>query len=84
MMAAAVPGSLVCDNPSVKGRIVFGLIAVTILACGAMICLHGFRKAAGEPVLNDTTGPLLTLGVVAVAVTTWIGGIPTLRQKKPR
>ena len=59
-------------------------VFATILACGAMICLHGFRKEAGEPLLNDSTGPLFTLGVIGLAVTTWIGGIPSLRQKKPR
>ena len=84
MVAASVPGSLVCDNPSVKGRIVFGVTALTILGCGAVICVHGFSKAAGEPLLNETTGPMFTLGMMALAVTTWIGGIPSLRQEKPR
>ncbi|HEY1123716.1 MAG TPA: hypothetical protein VGE67_19015, partial [Haloferula sp.] len=84
MVAASVPGSMVCDNPSVKGRVVFGLMALTILGCGAAICFHGFRKAAGEPLLDDTTAPLFTFGMMALAVTTWIGGIPSLRQEKPR
>jgi tetratricopeptide (TPR) repeat protein len=84
MMAAAVPGSLVCNNPSLKGRIVFGLITATVVSCGAIICFHGLRKAAGEPLLNETTGPLFTLGILAVAITTWIGAIPSLRQERPR
>jgi len=84
MMVAAVPGSLVFDNPSVKGRVIFGLLASTVVSCGAVICIHGFRKAADEPLLNDTTAKFLMLGLIAGAVTTWIGGIPTLRREKRR
>jgi tetratricopeptide (TPR) repeat protein len=84
MMAAAVPGSLVCGNPSAKGRVLFALITAAVVTCGTVICIHGFRKAAGEPLLNDTTGPLFTLGLLAVAITTWIGAIPALRRERPR
>jgi tetratricopeptide (TPR) repeat protein len=84
MMAAAVPGSLVCGNPSVKGRVLFGLITASVVTCGAIICIHGFRKEAGEPLLNDSTGPLFMLAILAVAITTWIGAIPALRRERPR
>ncbi|MCW1886439.1 tetratricopeptide repeat protein [Luteolibacter flavescens] len=84
MIGASIPGSLIFDNPSVKGRIVFGLTTLTILGCGALICLHDFRRAVHEPLMNDATGKMLTVALVALAATTWIGGIPALRRGKVR
>lgn len=83
LMGAAVPASLVFENPSVKGRVVFGLVAATVIACGAMVCILSLGSAPGEPLINGQTGSYFTVAILGVAVTTWIGGIRSLREKKP-
>jgi tetratricopeptide (TPR) repeat protein len=84
MMAAAVPASLVFDNPSLKGRIVFGLTALTVVGCGFMVWFHSLGKGPDQPLLEGSGDGYFTVALVAVALTTWIGGIPSLRQESPR
>lgn len=84
MMGAAVPGSMVFDNPSQKGRMVFGSLTVAVLACGALLCVFTSGKAPGEKLLDDRAGPLFVLGVAGIMATTWIGGIHALRNEAPR
>lgn len=84
MMGAAVPGSLVCDNPSVKGRLVFGASTLTVVGCGFMVWFHSLGKTEDQPLLDETSNPFFTVAILAVALTTWIGGISSLRHAKPR
>jgi tetratricopeptide (TPR) repeat protein len=71
VMGAAVPGSLVCDNPSWKGRWLFGATTLFVIAMGALAAAGG---GAGY----------VSAAVLAVALTSWIGGIPTLRRAAAR
>ncbi len=84
MMAAAVPGSMVFDNPSNKGRLLFTGITLTVLACGAGIALRASGKSPGDPVLDATSGRFLLIGALAVMATTWIGGVKALRHAPPQ
>lgn len=84
LMGAAVPGSMVFDNPSTKGRMLFGAITATVLVCGTLVCLHTYGKAPGEKLLDAHSGPPFSLGVIAIMLTTWIGGIHSLRHAPPK
>ena len=84
MMGAAVPGSLVCDNPSAKGRVVFGLITTMVLVCGAILCWKTLGRLPGEKLIGDEEALYVVGANVGVFLTTWIGGMPSLRQEKHR
>ncbi|MCW1920947.1 tetratricopeptide repeat protein [Luteolibacter arcticus] len=84
MMAAAVPGSMVCDNPSTKGRVVFGVITTMMLICGAILCWRTFGRLPGEELIGDQDVLYVAVASIGLFITTWIGGIPSLRQAKPR
>ncbi len=84
LMGAAVPASLVFENPSLKGRVVFGLVAATVIVCGTMVCVLSLDSAPGEKMINEQTANYFTVALLGVVVTTWIGSIPSLRQEKPR
>jgi tetratricopeptide (TPR) repeat protein len=80
MMAAAVPGSMVFDNPSTKGRLLFTAITLTVLACGTAIAL----RAKGDSPLDDISRQFLLVGALATMATTWIGGVKALRHTPPQ
>ncbi len=84
LMGAAVPGSLVFDNPSVKGRAVFALVTATVLVCGAIVFLHTLPKAPGQKLLTGNAASAFSLALILIMLTTWIGGIRSLRHAAPR
>jgi len=84
MMGAAIPGSLVFDNPSVKGRILFGIVTSGVLLCAAMVLYHSVIHPSGVSVFEGPAGLPFSLAMIAVMLTTWIGGIPSLRHATPK
>lgn len=81
MIIAALPSSMVLTNPSKIGRVVFGLISVTILVLGvaSAIGLVGYTSASPLPDQAGTClGAILFLGVGC----TWLGMIPSLQKEK--
>jgi tetratricopeptide (TPR) repeat protein len=80
LMGAAIPGSMVFDNPSVKGRIVFGLITATVLVCGMLVFVSTLGKSVSDKLLDPQAGPPFMIGVLAITGTTWLGGISSLRN----
>ena len=80
MMAAAIPGGLIFDNPSTKGRALFAFLSLVTLAGGTIIFWSGLGKEAGEVIIDDNNGLILALAVLAAVITTWIGAIPALRE----
>lgn len=84
MMGAAVPGSLVFGNPSMKGRVVFGLITSAVLVCGGWVFYHTISKLPGEKLLDHTAGPPFSMALIAVMLTTWIGSVGALRHATPK
>jgi tetratricopeptide (TPR) repeat protein len=84
LMGAAVPGGMVFDNSSTKGRLLFGAITLVIITCGALLCHHMWGLAPNEKLINEDSGPYFTLALILIMATTWIGGIRSLRQATPR
>lgn len=83
LMAAAVPGGLVFNNPSSKGRLLFGAITLITITCGILLC-HSMRgKSMGEELFDQNSSTIFTLALVLIMATTWIGGIRSLRQARP-
>ncbi|MCU0796133.1 MAG: tetratricopeptide repeat protein [Akkermansiaceae bacterium] len=80
VMGAAVPGGMIFDNPSVKGRTLFSLITVAVLVCAA---IEASRAMSGESSAGTNTGSF-TLGLLLVFLCTWIGGISSLRHAAPK
>ncbi len=75
MMGAAVPGSFVFVNPSARGRVVFGLISLAVIACGIMELLLGSDRPEIQVL------PIVAMLVVLVAPR--ISMVPALRRKTP-
>lgn len=84
MMGAAIPGSLVFDNPSTKGRVLFGLITGGVLLCAVLVFYHTVIHPAGGNVFEGPAGLPFSLAMIAVMLTTWIGGIHSLRHATPK
>lgn len=84
LMAAALPGGMVFDNPSLRGRTVFGLIAAGVLICGILVFVLTLDKSPGERLLDDRAGPWFVIGVLAAMASTWLGSIKSLRSESPR
>jgi len=84
LMAAALPGGMVFDNPSLRGRIVFGLISAGVLVCGILVFALSLGKSPGEQLLDDRAGPWFMIGVLAAMASTWLGSIKSLRSESPR
>jgi len=83
MIGAAVPGSLVFDNPSLKGRLVFGLMTAAVVGSGVALWLLGPGPDSKEWI-GEASAPFFMVAILGVALTTWIGGIPSLRTAPPR
>ncbi|RYD64134.1 MAG: tetratricopeptide repeat protein [Verrucomicrobiaceae bacterium] len=75
MMGASVPGSFAFINPSTSGRMVFGLMSLSIVACGVVALLYGPDQPVGCV--------SIIAAMLAVFVTPRIAMIPSLRKKKP-
>lgn len=74
----AVPASLTFDNPSRKGRRVFGAIALLVYLIGlGVAAVEALRDA---PDFARRSVSLLTLAGFAVAACTWLGNVPALRR----
>jgi tetratricopeptide (TPR) repeat protein len=84
MMGAAVPASLVCGNPSRKGRLVFGLIAAVVMGCGTAMWISSDGGTLDGNWVGDEAAPYLLVAALCVALTTWISGISWLREEMPR
>lgn len=84
MMGAAIPGSLVFDNPSVKGRVVFSIVTSGVLLCGGMVFYHTVITPSEGSVFEGPAGLPFSLAMIAVMLTTWIGGIGSLRHATPK
>ena len=78
MTAAAIPGGMVFDNESPKGRLVFGALALTVLACGAGAFFLTLPGSGGE------AGGLIGIGALAAMASTWLGGIHSLTNAPQR
>ena len=83
-MAAAIPGGLVFNNPSTKGRALFAFLALVTLGGGSIIFASSLNKEAGEPIIDDANSMVLMLAILASVITTWIGGIASLREAPER
>ena len=76
-MAGAVPASMVFDNESAPGRLVFGAIMVLIYAVGFLCLVQDLTT--GDP-LSGMGGPLLSVALLAAFGSTWLGMVPALRR----
>lgn len=83
LMGAAVPGGLVFNNPSTKGRLLFGATSLVIIFCGAMLCHHMWGMSPSDKLINEDSGSYFTLALILIMATTWIGGIRSLRHATP-
>lgn len=83
LMGAAVPGGMVFDNPSKKGRLIFGATTFVIIACGALLCFHMWGKTVNDDLIDANAGPVFTLALILIMATTWIGGMRSLRHANP-
>lgn len=81
-LAAALPASLIFTNPSVKGTVVFSAISLAILACGVSLALAAPATTAAEPFAAFSSGAF-TLMIFLCAGSTWLGMMPSLREKAP-
>jgi tetratricopeptide (TPR) repeat protein len=83
LMGAAIPAGLVFDNPSTTGRVLFGLTTVGVIFCGALSCGIALKGDVRWESVNPAALPYLFMAAMAVFLTTWIGGIRSLREAKP-
>jgi len=75
MMGAAIPGSFVFMNPSVAGRIVFGLTTLGVVGCGVMALLLG---------QDDPEATVwVVVAMLVVLMTPRVSMMPALRKKSP-
>jgi len=83
MTIAALPASMVFTNPSVAGRVVFSLLALTVVGCGAVMALD-ISTHPGRPMMEGLAGGCFTIGVFAGVGSTWLSAVPSLRNAKER
>jgi Tfp pilus assembly protein PilF len=77
LMAGAVPASMVFENESKPGRLVFGAIMAFIYFVGVACLVQGI--ATGDP-LSGLGGSLIGIGLLAAFGSTWLGMVPALRR----
>ena len=56
----------------------------TVLVCGAIVFLHALPKAPGQKLLTGNASSAFSLALILIMLTTWIGGIRSLRHAAPR
>lgn len=78
LMAGAVPASLVFDNESRIGRLVFGALAALIYAAGIAALVQDLTT--GNP-MSGIAAVLVGLGALAAVGSTWLGMVPALRRR---
>ncbi len=82
MMGASIPASMVFTNESRTGRLVFGACLALVLVMGGFVTW----SIAADPssgFSGGKAGAALTFGLVVVMAVTWLGMVPSLRDKKP-
>lgn len=84
LVAACLPGGRVFDNPSLKGRLVFGAITALVLVCGTTVFLSVLGRQPGEELFDGGAGSALTLGMLAAVLSTWLSNISALREATPK
>ncbi|MEM7700182.1 MAG: tetratricopeptide repeat protein [Verrucomicrobiota bacterium] len=83
LLCAAMPVSLIFDNESSLGRVVFGGATLAVLGLFAVAAILQTQiVAAGEIAAGSFT--LAIIGFIIAMLCTWLGNVRSLREAKPQ
>jgi tetratricopeptide (TPR) repeat protein len=80
LTASSIPASLTFTNPSIKGRLFFGSLAVAIYFFGILAVLESLGYLPANADQPHRVQSILVLALLA----TWLGNLPGLRQRSSR
>ncbi len=81
LLCSTVPGSLTFDNPSIKGRFVFGGIFGFVYFAGITSAFFELGNRDMNQI-STVTALLATPAIIASVLCTWIGNISALRESR--
>jgi hypothetical protein len=80
LMGAAIPASRICSGSTPTGRLVFAGLAILVAGCAIGAQFHPAPEGSDDLFTSAGSG-LLTVSLLGVFGTTWVGLIPSLRAR---